>query len=905
MAFPLPSHLPRKVDVSSQILSKLDSTTWKTLDSSVGLSWRTELDECIRQTKNRIHERIRSESAAFDAQLSSAKSAQERLSNMSHGVNTLTHTVFDPESGITSVLLAALRQHQVLAQASLNADVIHASLLHLSKCKTQLETVQKLADTGDLPAAVLRCAEFGSLLAAAPGPLPEATVTADMKKRLVIIENRLSELLGQVSSEGLHASEQEIVVHSSNNVPGSTNLLPLSAVLSSLSHVALSAHLSNFRRDLTTYHFDHTLRSGCLITSTTEVNPSGSVVHKLQRSTLHTPPSHDVSLSNLSYLLDFLNEKAFPHLPQAQRTAFPRSLIKPLTTSIMANLLIPSLPSTLEGLPNFLELACKTVEFESRYISGLLRGDSTDREIKAWVDNVCVHYERARRINILDAFRNVVLESAALRGQTFMAYLAASPGSGHEKRPDPEQQSITEVSPTSETDAWNLDDDQSLATSSSKSAVDDSSWGFDDDIDQSGQTDGGLAPPTPEAKVEVDPGDADAWGWNDEETSPSEEPATEPPEEVGTWDDDPWAEGADVHESASSVNPPTQFVPPTQVSAKSQKDSRQRQETNGHVNGSSKTPRSSDHVTKESFPVSTLITDIVRTVENCLREGKSLASSSIFSAPSTSTSSPGTLIMHTGALVIDLYCALYPVAAAPRLFQPSQYMQYSNDCYYLSEELSRSLLHAEGLSDVKGKLKECREDLIVLADSWFHQGIEKQAVALNDILEGANGFIGTSDQDRYDECETIVTTVLRNIRSVAQAWKFVLPRNKYYIAIGNIVNGALSRILDDVLAIPDIPEVESHKLSELCRILASLEGLFVESTDESSLVVSFVPSWLKFSYLSELLEASMVDFTYLFEEGALVDFEIDELVKLVRALFADTPLRAKTLDKIMGGHLIR
>ena len=59
------------------------------------------------------------------------------------------------------------------------------------------------------------------------------------------------------------------------------------------------------------------------------------------------------------------------------------------------------------------------------------------------------------------------------------------------------------------------------------------------------------------------------------------------------------------------------------------------------------------------------------------------------------------------------------------------------------------------------------------------------------------------------------------------------------------------------------------------------------------------------SNVDSLQEASMVDLTYLFEEGALVDFEIDELAKLVRALFADTPLRARTLDKIMCGHPMR
>lgn len=64
----------------------------------------------------------------------------------------------------------------------------------------------------------------------------------------------------------------------------------------------------------------------------------------------------------------------------------------------------------------------------------------------------------------------------------------------------------------------------------------------------------------------------------------------------------------------------------------------------------------------------------------------------------------------------------------------------------------------------------------------------------------------------------------------------------------------------------------------------------------------YVPSWLKFSYLSELLEASIADITYLFEEGALVDFEADELAKLVMALFSDTPLRAETIQKLQSGR---
>lgn len=99
--------------------------------------------------------------------------------------------------------------------------------------------------------------------------------------------------------------------------------------------------------------------------------------------------------------------------------------------------------------------------------------------------------------------------------------------------------------------------------------------------------------------------------------------------------------------------------------------------------------------------------------------------------------------------------------------------------------------------------------------------------------------------------------------------------------MGSVVDAALSRILEDVLALPDIPEVESHRLSELCRIFNALEGLFSEdpeqvstfgkgcllrlNTAKPSFVVAYVPSWLKYSYLSELLVRSSSNDTIISE----------------------------------------
>jgi centromere/kinetochore protein ZW10 len=48
----------------------------------------------------------------------------------------------------------------------------------------------------------------------------------------------------------------------------------------------------------------------------------------------------------------------------------------------------------------------------------------------------------------------------------------------------------------------------------------------------------------------------------------------------------------------------------------------------------------------------------------------------------------------------------------------------------------------------------------------------------------------------------------------------------------------------------------------------------------------------------------LADISYLYDEGALVDFEIDELVRLIRALFADTPKRAEAIAKLSSGYSV-
>lgn len=483
--------------------------------------------------------------------------------------------------------------------------------------------------------------------------------------------------------------------------------------------------MTSLRRDIIAHYIDHSLDHPTLLSSSQEPDQVGSFVHRLQR--LPSSTNHGTtSLDNLSCILEFINNKLLPCLPQSRCEAFQKSFVKPLTTSIMTRLLIPSLPSKLDALPSFLELARNSADFEMTYIVGLLKGDAFEREIRNWVDNVCAHYERGRRQRILDDVRKTILTSASRPKDTFSTELVTAIDITQlSVEPAPIISAVT-----------NSNDDHSLKTDSSSSGIDaGDAWGFDDDIEEPEE-------PPVSKQEETEPDLNEAWGWNDEPAEERPETSTqgsaeitpeEPTEEDQVWDDDPWADANEVALPDRSFVAPSTAPLPQQAPSASASSSRQQPLSNGHLptnghaaNGRlppSKPSQNAHHVNKEPYLVSILIRRIVQVVEDALHEGKALASSGIFSKSSSSTSTPGTLIIQSGALVLDLYSALHPVVAASRLSQPAGRMQFSNDCYYLSQEMVRVLNHEQGLLSVRERLEECKDDLKVLADSWFYQGI--------------------------------------------------------------------------------------------------------------------------------------------------------------------------------------
>ncbi|KAI0272502.1 hypothetical protein BC834DRAFT_921934 [Gloeopeniophorella convolvens] len=935
MAFPIPSHLPRKgatQDVSSQILSKVASTSAKSLNAEVAASWVAELDRTILETKTQIYDRIYADLPSFEEQFASSKAVQERLFTLTTNVNELDDAVSHPEVaklrcidseqgpntlgklGIIPTLLRALSVHATLVRESQDAEVTYDAMEHLLRCRREFDTLTGLADDGKLSEAAEISTQLQSLLDAAPPALVGADVLSQLKSAFRSTRDRVEEQLIDAYSRSVVLSHHELIIRPSvQGERGSEASLPLSSILSSFSSASLSNHLGTLRRDISAHYIDHILTQPTSLSHSFAKDPSG-----MPQQTLTIFPS-----------------------PPFLKTSFKKTLCKPITTALLQQFL-------------YLELVKEAEEFEERYIIGMLGQDSRDRDVKAWTDGVSSHYERKRRAQILENVRQTILREddgsqarvevdpldlpSPAPPSTIPAAQSSGSGSG----------SAGDVSD----DAWGLEEEGSGDTDELVSAADEEdAWGFEDEATRPGPSKP-PAPPqfSPPKKFAAEsetapPGDDSAWGWDDnddgaeEESTPAPAAGSPPASSSGNsadWDDDPWGELSNPSPTPSA--PPTSPPPQPSIAASAPKPASRLEKlaNKGKAKAASPhTPQSgvgspisirpppptpvkpteaarAKKVTVlvkdrapppvETYSVSKRAQELADTTDAVLREGAEFASSKIFDPRVTAAQPRGSVILQTAPMVLDLFRALYPVKFGHILVKPAsaKSLIFANDCTYLRGRTASAARRS--VEAAREKLDQAASALDALGRSWFERSVELQQDLVSEFLKKADGFSGTAEQDRYDECEEGVMGVVSQVRTAARVWKGVLNKTRYFDALGSLVNFSLGQILDDILALPDITEVESRRLGELCRILHALEGLFVEDPEQPSFVVACVPIWLKFSYLSELLEASLADISYLFDEGALIDYETQELVKLVRALFADTPQRANMVTKLTAGH---
>ncbi|KAL7415552.1 hypothetical protein BDY24DRAFT_263485 [Mrakia frigida] len=289
---------------------------------------------------------------------------------------------------------------------------------------------------------------------------------------------------------------------------------------------------------------------------------------------------------------------------------------------------------------------------------------------------------------------------------------------------------------------------------------------------------------------------------------------------------------------------------------------------------------------------SKLVVEIAEEVIRDVEAMKLLPLDHISPLDSSPPTQPSVTLARALPDIFSLYRALMPVAHPAKIKEvPALAMQFVNDCAWLAEEARRL---EGGESSISG------EKMRALGERWFAGELAHQSHAMMEILDEAHAFVDSSSLQRSKDLEMCLKRVVFKMQLLSRVYKPILSTHLFLSALGSILNSVLARMLQETIALQDITTKESHRLNEVCKMIHPLEELFVEEVGMSSSVVAFVPLWLKFCYLSELLEASIADISYLFETGALIDFSTDELVSLMKALFSDTSLRAGTIDKIIS-----
>lgn len=307
------------------------------------------------------------------------------------------------------------------------------------------------------------------------------------------------------------------------------------------------------RRDITTHFIEFVLTQPLSIVQAQGADAlSASIEHRLE---LFPAPPNSATLTsrldNLSGILEFLNTHLFGAIPPSQRVAFLKSFAKPLTSGILNHLLISALPTSLSGFPKYLELLQRAVKFESEDITQILFGPNSgastgteiclDNEIKNWVGGIVSHYQRKRKVDILDQARMMFTRISSDWHETFqvewtVSSVTPAPGANDTVLPELDP-------PSSAADRLPMlaaNGENRVHKEAETEQVDDEGWGFDDVDDGANETD---APPDDEAKepsrvngpssstepdaYTADEVDDDAWGWNDEE-DPEPTPMTKP-----------------------------------------------------------------------------------------------------------------------------------------------------------------------------------------------------------------------------------------------------------------------------------------------------------------------------------------------------------------------------------------
>lgn len=132
--------------------------------------------------------------------------------------------------------------------------------------------------------------------------------------------------------------------------------------------------------------------------------------------------------------------------------------------------------------------------------------------------------------------------------------------------------------------------------------------------------------------------------------------------------------------------------------------------------------------------------------------------------------------------------------------------------------------------------------------------------------------------------------------------------------IGSLLWTVLDKVMIDIEDMSDISEAELKRLTGFSNRIVALEDLFTpeilpsEATHGEapiSLTAVYTSNWLKFQYLTNILESSLVDIKYLWAGGKLgLESQKEELVDLIGCYLQIRSIGERLLGKLESAPFV-
>jgi centromere/kinetochore protein ZW10 len=564
--------------------------------------------------------------------------------------------------------------------------------------------------------------------------------------------------------------------------------------------------------------------------------------------------SVQAALEDTQSISDYLSTR----MPPDVAVPLSEKLVPVIANRLISNWLVPAIPLSTKGVPDFQETLSLVLGLVESFDE---LGWSGQQRLTEWVDQSAdkwlARQKEAAIAQVQRIFPRRVQEKKTVeRVETQVLSKGDAMLSGHEEHDEDWGADWGDEDAPEDKPADRSEKHQSRPVEEEEEETM-TAWDMDEGGSQEPQNENEVS--KPEAHSEED---AEDWGadWGDEEETKQGSSVPAPPPSA-----EPKANGQ---------------------AAKSEKPSKDREMT-----------------LRETYTVTAIPDSIIELILDAVADVGTLNTPELVSSA---------IAPASGGLfdIPSLLLAMYRATAATHYSRDvAANMLIYNDCTRLSDRL-HAFLAEQAEKDRTSDLPLHLKPSLRLKPMLEHdiRAIESQRTILRDHLDAAQGFASCTKMPFAAECDNAVAMTMDRIADVRAAWKPVLSHSALLQSLGSLVSTALAKVIADIEDMPDIAEDESKKLRGYCVSLSSLASLFVtvdEQGEQRDMAGVYTPNWFKFQYLSEILDASLADIKYMWTDGELrLEMEAEEVVDLVRALFAESEHRRKAVAEIrrVGGR---